>query len=124
MSANFATTQWSQVLAAKDGGETHARQALEILCSAYWYPLYAYVRHQGYDPEEARDLTQGYFAELLDKEFLKERSRPPSTDCVDGTDSVYAPRSPIPWPILPMSTTRCATCWRSCGGSSCIGRGS
>ncbi len=72
MSANFATTQWSQVLAAKDGGETHARQALETLCSAYWYPLYAYVRHQGYDPDEARDLTQGYFAELLDKDFLQD----------------------------------------------------
>ena len=66
MAPKFATTQWSQVLAAQEGGDTQAKQALESLCSAYWYPLYAFVRHQGYDPDEARDLTQGYFAELLD----------------------------------------------------------
>ena len=72
MSRKFATTQWSQVLAAKGSGDTRARRALEELCSAYWYPLYAYVRHQGYGPDEAADLTQGYFAELLGKEFLKQ----------------------------------------------------
>ena len=72
MSARFATTQWSQVLAAKQGDETRALAALQELCAAYWYPLYAYVRHQGYDADDARDLTQGYFAELLDKRFLKD----------------------------------------------------
>jgi RNA polymerase sigma factor (sigma-70 family) len=65
-----ATTQWSQVLAARDGSETEARAALESLCRTYWQPIYAYVRHQGADPEEARDLTQAYFAELLEKDFL------------------------------------------------------
>ncbi len=72
MSAQFATTQWSQVLAAQQGGDTESTQALDALCSAYWYPLYAYVRHQGHDADQARDLTQGYFAELLDKDFLKD----------------------------------------------------
>ncbi|MEJ2084550.1 MAG: ECF-type sigma factor [Acidobacteriota bacterium] len=72
MSKKFATTQWSQVLAAKGSGDTQARRALEELCSAYWYPLYAYLRHQGYGPNEAADLTQGYFAELLGKDFLEQ----------------------------------------------------
>ena len=70
MSPDIATTQWSQVLAARDGSDTEARRALEVLCQTYWLPLYAYVRHQGSSPEDARDLTQAYFAELLDKDFL------------------------------------------------------
>jgi RNA polymerase sigma factor (sigma-70 family) len=72
MSGRIATTQWSQVLAARDGSDTEARAALESLCQTYWQPLYAYIRHQGNDPETARDLTQGYFAELLDKDFLAD----------------------------------------------------
>ncbi len=72
MNARAATTQWSQVLAARDGSDTQARRALEELCQTYWQPLYAFVRHQGADPEEARDLTQGYFAELLEKNFLAD----------------------------------------------------
>ena len=56
MSPDIATTQWSQVLAARDGSDTEARRALEVLCQTYWLPLYAYVRHQGSSPEDARDL--------------------------------------------------------------------
>ena len=70
MSGRVATTQWSQVLAARDGSDTEARAALESLCQTYWQPLYAYIRHQGSDPDEARDLTQGYFTELIEKDFL------------------------------------------------------
>ena len=70
MRADVATTQWSQVLAARDGADTEARAALEMLCQTYWQPLYAYIRHQGSDPDEARDLTQAYFAELLEKDIL------------------------------------------------------
>jgi len=70
MSGKVATTQWSQVLAARDGSDTEARAALESLCQTYWQPLYAYIRHQGSSPDEARDLTQGFFAEFLEKEFL------------------------------------------------------
>jgi len=72
MCARVATTQWSQVLAARDGSDTEARRALESLCRTYWPPLYAYVRHQGYGAEEARDLTQGFFAEFLEKDLLSE----------------------------------------------------
>lgn len=70
MGAQFVTTQWSQVLAARDGADTEARQALSALCEAYWYPLYAFVRRQGYSAEKSRDLTQSYFAYLLDREIL------------------------------------------------------
>ena len=71
MGAGFPTTQWSVVLAARGGGDTTAREALEALCSAYWYPLYAYVRGRGHDPDAARDLTQAFFADLLGRDFLE-----------------------------------------------------
>jgi RNA polymerase sigma-70 factor (ECF subfamily) len=71
VNGGFTTTQWSRVLSARDGSDSDARSALESLCHTYWYPLYAFVRRQGHDPEEARDLTQAYFAELLEKNFLK-----------------------------------------------------
>jgi RNA polymerase sigma-70 factor (ECF subfamily) len=70
LSDRVATTQWSQVLAARDGSDTQARAALESLCQTYWQPLYAYIRAQAYGPDEARDLTQGFFTEFLDKDFL------------------------------------------------------
>jgi RNA polymerase sigma-70 factor (ECF subfamily) len=72
MRTQFATTSWSQVLAARDGTDTEARDALERLCETYWYPLYAYVRRRGHDPEAARDLTQGFFAELFENETLRQ----------------------------------------------------
>jgi RNA polymerase sigma factor (sigma-70 family) len=62
----FATTHWSIVLTAQ-GESPAAREALEKLCRAYWRPLYAFVRHQGYSHEEAEDLTQGFFAVLLER---------------------------------------------------------
>lgn len=68
----WATTSWTQVLAARDAPSSESRQALEDLCQAYWYPLYVFVRRQGFDAEEARDLTQAYFAELLDKGYLED----------------------------------------------------
>ena len=58
----WATTSWTQVLAARDAPSSESRQALEALCQAYWYPVYALVRHQGFDADEAGDLTQSYFA--------------------------------------------------------------
>ena len=60
----FATTHWSLVLAAQ-GQSAAAEAALEELCRIYWRPLYAFARRQGFDPEEARDLTQGFFELLL-----------------------------------------------------------
>jgi DNA-directed RNA polymerase specialized sigma24 family protein len=62
----FATTHWSLVLAAQDESSA-AREALEKLCRTYWRPLYAFVRQVGYKHEEAEDLTQGFFAVLLER---------------------------------------------------------
>lgn len=62
----FVTTHWSLVLAAQ-GESAAAHQALEKLCRTYWRPLYAFVRRQGYSHEEAEDLTQGFFAVLLER---------------------------------------------------------
>lgn len=67
----FTTTQWSLVLTAADSRDPGSRQALAALCEAYWYPVYVLVRHARRDPEAARDLTQGFFVELLDKNLLK-----------------------------------------------------
>lgn len=67
---NFATTHWSLVRAARDGSSAQARQALATLCESYWYPLYAFVRRQGYQPADAQDLTQGFFARLIEKQDL------------------------------------------------------
>jgi RNA polymerase sigma factor (sigma-70 family) len=66
----FATTQWSVVLAAGRGEWEQAQNALETLCRTYWYPLYAYVRRRGYSPADAEDLTQEFFAWLLERKWL------------------------------------------------------
>ncbi len=72
----FATTRWSQVLTAAGRETPRSAEALARLCEAYWYPLYAYVRRQGYDAEQAQSLTQEFFATLLEKHYL--RSADPS----------------------------------------------
>jgi RNA polymerase sigma factor (sigma-70 family) len=68
LSPRFATTRWSIVVAAggQDDG-SQARRALEDLCRAYWYPLYAYVRRKGRQPDDAADLVQGFITNLLDR---------------------------------------------------------
>jgi RNA polymerase sigma factor (sigma-70 family) len=69
-SAAFTTTHWSVVLAAQ-GESAAAKAALEKLCRTYWWPLYGFVRRQGYKPEEAQDLTQAFFARLLERRDLE-----------------------------------------------------
>src|SRR5262245_21560826 len=66
----FATTRWSLVAAAGRPDEPHAAAALADLCRLYWYPLYAYVRRRGHDAPDAEDLTQAFFARLLEKGAL------------------------------------------------------
>jgi len=70
MSSRFQTTQWSLVLEASRSSPD-ARAALETLCARYWFPLYAFIRRQGHDPDRARDLTQSYFLTLFDTDYLK-----------------------------------------------------
>ncbi|HEV2329150.1 MAG TPA: RNA polymerase sigma factor [Verrucomicrobiae bacterium] len=64
----FATTHWSVVLRAGQSDTTRAQDALAKLCSTYWYPLYAYVRRRGYSPHDAQDLTQAFFAHILERQ--------------------------------------------------------
>lgn len=59
------------VLAAKESAPEESLRALETLCQAYWQPLYIYARRQGQSPQDAEDLTQGFFARLLEKGFLQ-----------------------------------------------------
>src|SRR6184192_1743394 len=65
----FTTTHWSVVLEAK-GESPAAQEALEKLCRTYWRPIYGFVRRQGTQPEEAKDITQGFFALLLERRDL------------------------------------------------------
>lgn len=71
----FTTTHWSVVLEAGQDGSTSASQAMARLCQTYWYPLYAYVRRKGYDAADAQDLTQGFFAKLLARNYLNVADR-------------------------------------------------
>jgi RNA polymerase sigma-70 factor (ECF subfamily) len=64
----FETTRWSLVLAAAGNDSQAAHEALSSLCQTYWYPLYAYLRRRGLDPEDARDLTQGFLASLIERQ--------------------------------------------------------
>ena len=68
---SFDTTQWTLVVAAGDSQHPGSREALADLCRSYWYPLYAYLRRRGYPREEAEDLVQGFFTQLLDKNYIK-----------------------------------------------------
>ena len=85
MGAKFATTQWSQVLAAREPTGTESQQALASLCEAYWYPLYVFVRYRGYSPDEAQDLTQSFFARLIEKGMAYRKKATVNWDPVDQT---------------------------------------
>jgi len=68
----FVTTNWSRVVTAARQDTRSAQAALEKLCQTYWLPLYAYVRRRGYDVEDAQDLTQAFFARLLERQWLAD----------------------------------------------------
>jgi RNA polymerase sigma-70 factor (ECF subfamily) len=67
----FPSTSWTLIVAAGgNASESAVHKALERLCEAYWVPLYGYARGRGYSPEDAADLTQGYFVKLIEKDYL------------------------------------------------------
>ena len=72
---SFATTHWSVVLAARDMASPQADVALAELCRTYWYPLYAFVRRKGHAPHDAQDLTQAFFARLLENNYVAQADR-------------------------------------------------
>ncbi|MGD0094839.1 MAG: sigma-70 family RNA polymerase sigma factor, partial [Planctomycetota bacterium] len=71
---SFATTRWTVVLAAGRDW-TQAQKALEQLCQTYWYPLYVYVRRRGCSPQDAEDLTQAFFAHVMERQTLAKAQR-------------------------------------------------
>lgn len=76
MNGRFRTTQWSLVRAGGDSADPALRrEALAALCRIYWPPVYDYIRCRGHDADSARDLTQGFFARLLEKEYVKKADR-------------------------------------------------
>ena len=68
----FATTHWSAVVAAGRSRTTSGKDSLARLCRVYWYPLYAFVRRRGHTADEAQDLTQEFFARLIEKNWVAD----------------------------------------------------
>ncbi len=68
----FATTRWSLVLAAGQQADARSAAALTGLCESYWHPVYGFIRRQGYSPEECADLTQEFFARVLEKNYFQD----------------------------------------------------
>ena len=66
----FVTTRWTLVIAAGGSDPAAKEKALAALCAAYWSPIFAYIRHRGHGVEQAKDLTQEFFARLLEHEWL------------------------------------------------------
>ncbi len=72
----FQTTRWSMIAHAAEDSSPDQRAALEELCWAYWQPVYAFIRRSGLDPHQAEDLTQDFFADLVDRGPLIETADP------------------------------------------------
>jgi RNA polymerase sigma-70 factor (ECF subfamily) len=72
---SFPTTRWSLVLGARDRSRLEARAALAELCQEYWYPIYAFIRRKGHDHHDAEDVTQAYFARLLENDVIAAADR-------------------------------------------------
>jgi DNA-directed RNA polymerase specialized sigma24 family protein len=73
--ASFPTTRWSLVAHAVNPAAPEARAALAELCAGYWYPIYAFIRRKGHEPDLALDLTQDYFTRLLETGVLASADR-------------------------------------------------
>ena len=75
IAASFPTTSWSRIALAVDPAAPELRDALAGLCTAYWFPVYAFIRRKGHGPEHAADLTQEFFALLLEKDAISGLDR-------------------------------------------------
>lgn len=71
----FPATHWTQIVAAQQKGSAQASQALEDLCTAYWYPIYAYIRRKGHSDDDAKDIAQGFFHHILERNLLGAADR-------------------------------------------------
>ena len=75
MICRFPSTNWPLVVSAREPSPSRAAAPLAELCSRYWYPVYAYLRQRGHRPDDAEDLTQGFFMHLLAKRVLERAAR-------------------------------------------------
>lgn len=75
LSGRFSATPWTDVTLAQQSASLAGRAALERLCQLYWYPVYAHIRRSGKGPHDAEDLTQEFFALLLEKNYLGAADR-------------------------------------------------
>lgn len=75
LKGSFPTTHWSVVLRARDETDARAKDALETLCQTYWYPLYAFLRRSGRGHEDAQDLIQGFFEQVIERRFFVKAER-------------------------------------------------
>ena len=73
--SEFHTTSWTLIRAVSGDPTADSRAALAALCQKYWHPVYAFVRRRGYDREQSQDLTQGFFALLIEKNYLLDADR-------------------------------------------------
>ena len=71
----FHTTRWSVVLLSAQSQAPGCKEAFAELCKLYWYPLYGFIRHRGYSPEDAQDLAQGFFLHLIEHKTLSRVDR-------------------------------------------------
>src|SRR5580765_5365622 len=71
----FRTTSWNLVLAAGGHPTEESRRALAALCETYWNPVYAFIRRSGYDADQSQDLAQGFFALMIEKNYLNAADR-------------------------------------------------
>jgi DNA-directed RNA polymerase specialized sigma24 family protein len=127
--ANFGTTHWSVVLAAGPADDPAAGPALEALCRAYWYPVYAFLRRRGVPPVDAEDYTQGFFSHLLSRGVLsrarRERGRFRSflLTCLnhyvaDERDKARAQRRGGGEPVLSLDLAGADACYASDPGAA------
>ncbi len=72
---NFPVTHWTDIAAARREGSTAAAEALNRLCSTYWYPIYAYIRRKGHSDADAKDIAQGFFFHVLERNLLGAADR-------------------------------------------------
>jgi RNA polymerase sigma factor (sigma-70 family) len=75
LAPRFTTTPWSVVFAATATPSPASERALETLCRAYWYPLYAYARRRGHNPEDSQDIVQEFFQRLLTSNWIARADR-------------------------------------------------
>jgi RNA polymerase sigma-70 factor (ECF subfamily) len=71
----FPATHWTDIVAARREGSTAAAEALNRLCTTYWYPIYAYVRRKGHSDADAQDIVQGFFFHILERNLLGSADR-------------------------------------------------